>query len=112
MSRPAARRLSSRSMGLSAFRARIVLIVGVFLKTLIEGMANFGTADADEVNPLDRFVDALAIENAAFELLNPDAEQVLILTFNLAPASFVLWQISIFFGRVCSFGKPGVQIAL
>ena len=76
--------------GLGAFRARIVLIVGIFLQTLVEGMTYLRAADADEINSLDSFIDSFAIEDAAFELLDADTQEFLVLTLNLTAASFIL----------------------
>ena len=60
--------------GLGAFRACIVLIVGIFLQALVEGMTYFRAADTDEINSLDSLIDSFAIEDAAFELLDANTQ--------------------------------------
>lgn len=75
---------------LGAFRACIVLIVGIFLQALVEGMAYLRAADADEINSLDSLINSFAIEDAAFELLDADTQEFLVLTLNLTAASFIL----------------------
>ena len=100
--------LGSCGAGLGAFRACIVLIVGIFLQALIERMTYFHAADANEINSLDSLIDSFAIEDAAFELLDADTQKFLVLTLNLTAASFILGQVGIFIADFRRFGKSGI----
>jgi hypothetical protein len=96
----------------SAFGAGVVLIGRVFLETLVEGMTDLHTSYTNEINSLDRLINSLAIEDAAFELLDADTQEFLVLTLNLTAASFILGQVGIFIGDFRRFGEAGIQIAL
>src|SRR5271156_1265792 len=75
-------------------------------------MANLHAHRADEVDALDGLVDALAVQNAAAELFDADAEQLGILPLYLAPAGFILGKIRIFIGLVRHVAEAGVTIFL
>src|SRR2546427_8660760 len=76
-------RLGRGRTPLRTLRAHIILILGIFLQTFVERMAHLHTPRANEVDALDGFVDALAVEDTALELFNPDSQQVLILALDL-----------------------------
>ena len=97
---------------LGAFRAGVVLIVGIFLKPFIERMTYLRAAHADEIDSLNRLIDSFAIENATFELLDANTQEFLVLTLNLTAACFILGQVGIFVADFCRFREPGVQLAL
>ena len=98
--------------GLGAFGARIVLIVGIFLQALVERMTYLRAAHTDEINSLDSLINSFAIKDAAFELLNANTKEFLVLTLNLAAARFILGQVGIFIVDFRRVGESGVQIAL
>ena len=83
---------------LRALPANIVLIVGVFLQTVVQRMANFHALDADKVDAFNSLVDPLAVENPSLELFDADTEKVHILALDLTPSCFVFRQVGIFFG--------------
>ncbi len=59
-------------------------------------MADFFALEADEVETVDAFVDLFAVEHAALELIDADAEEFFVILLDLAPSGFVTWQIFVF----------------
>lgn len=84
------RRLPAHHGCLRAGRADIIRIVLVFDQTFIQIVADLLAGHADEVDPLGIFVDALAVENAPGELPHADAQEFVVLAFDLEPPRFVL----------------------
>jgi hypothetical protein len=99
------------SAGLGAFRARIILIIGIFLQAFIKGVTHLGAARTNEIDSLDCLIDSLAIEDAALELLDANPQQFLVLTLNFAAASLILGQVGVFVSGIDRLGEP-VQITL
>src|SRR6516165_11433056 len=95
---------------LGAFRACIVLIVGIFLQALVEGMTYFRAADTDEINSLDSLIDSFAIEDATFELLDANTQEFLVLTLDFTSTSFILGKVGIFIADFCRVGESDIQI--
>jgi len=56
-------------------------------------VADLHALGADEVDALDRLVDALAVQDAPAELLDADAEKVFVLTLDLPPPRFVFREL-------------------
>jgi hypothetical protein len=52
-------------------------------------MTDFFTIKADEVKPVDTFVDLFSVENPALELFYPNPEQFFIVSFYFASSSLV-----------------------
>src|SRR5579884_1449826 len=107
--RGAPRRLRGRRPSLRALAALVVLIGGILGQAVIERMTDFQALGADEVDALDSLVDALAVEDAAAELFDPDAEQFLVLALDFAAAGFVLGKIRIFARLIRRIGEAGVE---
>src|SRR5215469_98780 len=97
---------------LAARAALVVLIVGILGQPVVERMAHLPTTTADEVDALDGLVDPLAIENAAAEFFNADAEQLGILALYLASSGFVLGKVRIFISFVRHIPETCVAVAL
>src|SRR5208282_4019043 len=100
------------SLGLGACAAQIVLIGGIFAEPVVERVADFQAYGADEVDALDRLVDSFAIENSSAQLLDPDAEQLAVLSLDFSPAGFVLGKVGIFVRLVRHVAERGVLVAL
>ena len=60
---------------LRARATQVLRVVRVFDQPVVHVVADLLALDADEVDALDRLVDALAVEDAALQLLDADAEQ-------------------------------------
>src|SRR5262249_15503717 len=63
---------------------------GIFHQAVVDVVTDLRALGTDEIDALDRLVDALAIQDPTAQLLDTDAEQVFVLTFDLAPPRFVL----------------------
>ena len=81
----AARLLRRRAGG-----AEVVHVVRILDQAVVDVVADLPARRADEVDALDRLVDALAVEDAAAQLLDADAEQLLVLALDLPPTGLVL----------------------
>src|ERR1700730_14859276 len=106
------RGLGGGGAGLTALAALVVLVVGVFDQAIVERVADFEALGANEVDAVDGFVDALAVEDPALELFYPEAHQVQVLAFDLAAAGFVLGKVGIFVGLVGRAGETGIKVTL
>src|SRR5581483_8224546 len=80
-------------LGGRARGAQVVDVVRVFDETVVDVVAHLLARRADEVDALDRLVDALAVEDAPLQLLDADAEQLLVLALDLPAAGLVLRKI-------------------
>src|SRR5262249_60631930 len=76
---------------------------------------------AEEIDPADRFVDALPVEDATLQLLDADAEKLLVLPLDFATAGFVLGELFLGFvdrllfiveRAVCFRLRPAALVAL
>ena len=76
---------SGGGAGLAALAAEVMQVGGILDNAVVERMADLQAFIAYEINALDGLVDSLAVEDAPLELLDPDAEQFLILALDLAP---------------------------
>jgi hypothetical protein len=74
-------------------------------------MTNFGAAHANKINSLDGLIYSFAVEDAALEFFDANTQQLLVLTFDFSPASFIFGQVGIFIAGFRRFGEP-VQITL
>jgi hypothetical protein len=78
---------------------------------VVERMTDLQALVADEIDAFDGLVDSFAIEDAAPELFDSDAEQLLVLALDLAPARLVLGKIGLFLMLV-RLGDADVQVHL
>lgn len=69
---------------------------GFFHPPLVQIVADFLALVADKVEPVDAFVNLLAIEHPTAEFFDADAEEFLVIFLYLAPPGFVAWQVFIF----------------
>src|SRR5579885_439582 len=76
----------ARLLGRRARRAEVVHVVRILHQALVEVVAHPAAGRADEVN-------ALAVEDATLQLLDPDAEQLLVLPLDLPPPGLVLREL-------------------
>src|SRR5262249_12474085 len=73
--------------------AEVVQVVWVFHQPVVHVVAHLLARRADEVDAFDGLVDALAVQDASAKLLDPDAEELLVLALDLAPPGLVLREI-------------------
>ncbi len=76
--------------------AHVLDVVRILDQALVEVVADLLADRADEVDALDGLVDALPIEDTALELVDADAEELLVLPLDLA------WRPTSSFGRSSS----------
>ena len=93
--------LLALALGLRAGGAQVVDVVRIFDQPLVHVVADLLALGADEVDAFDGLVDALAVEDAALQLLDADAEQVFVLALDLAAAGFVFGEIALLVGLRC-----------
>src|SRR6185369_15505200 len=84
---------AARLLRRGARGAEVVHVVRVLDQAFVEVVAHLLAGGADEVDALDRLVDALPVEDAALELLDADAEQLLVLALYLAPSRFIFGEL-------------------
>src|SRR5688572_5417630 len=73
--------------------AEIVDVVRVLDEAVVDVVADLPAGGADEVDALDRLVDALAVQDATAQLLDADAEELLVLPLDLPPPRLVLREL-------------------
>src|SRR5262249_11722292 len=74
-------------------RAEVVHVVRILDETVVDVVADLPAGRADEVDALDRLVDALPVEDPPPQLLDPDAEQLFVLPLDLAAPGLVLREL-------------------
>src|SRR5437870_11452263 len=84
---------AARLLRVGARAAQVVQVVRVLHQPVVHVVAHLLARRADEIDALDRLVDALAVQDAAAQLLDADAEQLLVLTLDLAAPGLVLGEI-------------------
>src|SRR5204862_3602159 len=95
----------------------VVQVVRVLDQAVVDVVADLPARRADEVDALDRLVDALTVEDAAAQLLDPDAEQILVLALDLPPSRLVLREVlrTVVAARLLDLedaeGLPGLRAA-
>src|SRR5439155_15520181 len=84
---------AARLLGTGACGAEVVHVVRVLDETVVDVVTHLPARRADEVDALDGLVDALAVQDPPLQLLDADAEQLLVLALDLAPARLILRQV-------------------
>jgi 23S rRNA pseudouridine1911/1915/1917 synthase len=92
----------------------VLRVVRILDQPVVHVVADLLALDADEVDTLDRLVDALAIEDAPLQLLDADSQQCLVLALDLAPAGFISGKVAVFLsvGPIVPFQNAVALFAL
>src|SRR5262249_18006614 len=79
-------------------------------QAVVDVVADLLAGSADEVDALDRLVDALPVEDASLQLLDANAEELLVLPLDLPPPRLVLRQLLFrFLGALLLISDRGSQ---
>src|SRR2546427_2565544 len=84
---------AARLLRVGARAAQVVQVVRVLHQPVVHVVADLLARRADEVDALDGLVDALAVQDAAAQLLDANAEQLLVLALDLAATGLVLGEV-------------------
>ena len=79
------------AFGFGAGAAKVVKRNRFFHPAVIEVVADFLAFETDKIQAVDALVDLLAVEHAAAQLVDANAEQFFVVLLYLAPAGFITW---------------------
>src|SRR5262249_61217803 len=96
-------------------------VVVILDQAVVDVVADLLAGGADEVDTLDGLVDPLAVQDPTLQLLDADAEELLVLPLDLAPPGLVLGKLFLRLvdcllfvveRAVCFRFRPGALVAL
>src|SRR5262245_30410611 len=79
-----------RLLGGAAGDAEVVHVVRILDQTIVDVVTDLLARGTDEIDALDGLVDPLAVQDPSLELLDADAEELLVLPLDLATPGLVL----------------------